>query len=45
MLLGTYSHCHRGVAIKQHALLHRVHRINIGLFSLTALGASLHGAL
>ncbi|HUE11791.1 MAG TPA: hypothetical protein VMQ54_12660, partial [Steroidobacteraceae bacterium] len=30
------------VAIKQHALLHRVHRVNIALFALTALGALLH---
>jgi hypothetical protein len=33
---------HRGVAVKQHALLHRVHSINGSLFALTALGALLH---
>lgn len=33
---------HRGVAAKQHALLHRVHSINGYLFGLTALGATLH---
>ena len=33
---------HRGVAAKQHALLHRVHSINGYLFGLTALGALLH---
>ncbi|MEA3176678.1 MAG: hypothetical protein QOI59_201 [Gammaproteobacteria bacterium] len=43
--LGTLEqqrryHCR--VAAKQHALLHRVHSINGGLFGLTALGALLH---
>ena len=33
---------HHGVALKQHALLHRVHAINSWLFGLTALGALLH---
>ena len=36
---------HRGVAIKQHALLHRVHRITSGLFALTAIGALTHLAV
>ncbi len=30
------------MSIKQHALLHRVHSVNIGLFGLTAFGALLH---
>jgi hypothetical protein len=43
--LGTLEqqrryHCR--VAAKHHALLHRVHSINGGLFGLTALGALLH---
>jgi hypothetical protein len=33
---------HRRVALRQHALLHRVHRINNSLFGLTAVGAMLH---
>jgi hypothetical protein len=33
---------HRGVANKQHALLHRVHRVNAALFALTAFGALMH---
>jgi hypothetical protein len=33
---------HRRVAIKQHALLHRVHRVNSTLFALTAVGALMH---
>jgi hypothetical protein len=41
-LLEQQRHYHHGVAIKQHALLHRVHRVNSVLFALTALGATLH---
>jgi hypothetical protein len=41
-ILEQQRHYHHGVAIKQHALLHRVHRVNIALFALTALGALLH---
>jgi hypothetical protein len=41
-ILGQQRRYHQGVAIKQHALLHRVHRVNIALFALTALGALLH---
>ncbi len=33
---------HRGIAAKQHALLHRVHAINGSLFGLTAVAALLH---
>jgi hypothetical protein len=33
---------HRGVALKQHALLHRVHSITTALFALTATGAMTH---
>jgi hypothetical protein len=33
---------HRGVAVKQHALLERVHRVNSWLFGLTAIGALMH---
>jgi hypothetical protein len=33
---------HRGVALKQHALLHRVHNITTALFALTAAGALMH---
>jgi hypothetical protein len=33
---------HRRVAARQHALLHRVHRINNTLFGLTAVGALMH---
>jgi hypothetical protein len=33
---------HRGVANKQHALLHRIHRVDSALFALTAVGALLH---
>lgn len=33
---------HRGVAVKQHSLLERVHRVNSWLFGLTALGAVTH---
>ena len=30
------------IALRQHALLHRVHRVTSGLFALTALGALTH---
>lgn len=33
---------HRRVAARQHALLHRVHRVNNTLFGLTAVGAMMH---
>src|ERR1700690_1585972 len=38
-ILEAQTHYHHRVAIRQHALLHRVHSVNIGLFGLTALGA------
>ena len=41
-ILEQQRHYHHGVATRQHALLHRVHSINIWLFGLTALGALLH---
>jgi hypothetical protein len=41
-ILEQQRHYHHGVAIKQHALLHRVHRVTSTLFALTALGALLH---
>jgi hypothetical protein len=41
-VLEAQTHYHHRVAIRQHALLHRVHSVNIGLFGLTALGALLH---
>jgi hypothetical protein len=41
-ILEGQKHYHRHVAIKQHALLHRVHRLNGWLFGLTALAALLH---
>lgn len=41
-ILEQQRHYHRRVAVKQHALLHRVHRINSALFALTALGALFH---
>lgn len=44
-ILTEQKHYHHDVAIKQHALLHRVHRVNSWLFGLTALGALLHLAL
>ena len=44
-VLEGQTHYHHRVAIRQHALLHRVHSVNIGLFGLTALGALLHLAL
>lgn len=44
-ILAGQTHYHHRVAIKQHALLHRVHAVNSGLFGLTALGALLHLAM
>ena len=41
-ILEQQRHYHHHVAIKQHALLHRVHRVNSALFALTAVGALLH---
>ena len=41
-ILGQQHRYHHAVAIKQHALLHRVHRVNSGLFALTAVGALCH---
>jgi hypothetical protein len=41
-ILEGQTHYHHRVAIRQHALLHRVHSVNIGLFGLTALCALLH---
>jgi hypothetical protein len=44
-ILQGQTHYHHRVAIRQHALLHRVHSLNSGLFGLTAVGALLHLAL
>ncbi len=44
-ILEAQAHYHHRVAVKQHALLHRVHSVNIGLFGLTAFGALLHLAV
>jgi hypothetical protein len=41
-ILDGQRHYHQGVAIRQHALLHRVHGLNIWLFGLTAVAACLH---
>jgi hypothetical protein len=41
-VLEAQTHYHHRVAIRQHALLHRVHSVNIGLFGLTAFCALLH---
>jgi hypothetical protein len=41
-VLEAQKHYHRRVALTQHALLHRVHRVTSALFALTALGALLH---
>jgi hypothetical protein len=41
-ILEAQRHYHHRVAFKQHALLHRVHRVTIGLFGLTAVGALMH---
>ncbi len=44
-ILEGQRHYHYRIASKQHALRHRVHRINSGLFGLTALCALMHLAL
>jgi hypothetical protein len=41
-ILEAQRHYHHQLAIKQHALLHRVHGLNIWLFGLTGLGALMH---
>src|ERR1700676_4400850 len=41
-LLLAQKHYHACIALRQHALLHRVPRVTSGLFGLTALGALLH---
>ena len=41
-ILEAQAHYHHRVANRQHALLHRVHSVNIGLFGLTAVGALSH---
>jgi hypothetical protein len=44
-ILEGQRHYHLRVALRQHALLHRVHGLNTWLFGLTALGALIHLAL
>jgi hypothetical protein len=44
-ILDGQTHYHHRVAIRQLALLHRVHSVNIGLFGLTAVGALMHLAM
>jgi len=41
-ILEEQRHYHHRVAMKQHALLHRVHSLNTWLFGLTAVGAVTH---
>ena len=41
-ILQAQKHYHARIALRQHALLHRVHRVTSGLFGLTALGAITH---
>ncbi len=41
-ILEGQRHYHLGVAMRQHAVLHRVHGLNVWLFGLTALGALIH---
>jgi len=41
-VLEGQRHYHLRVALRQHALLHRVHSLNSWLFGLTALGALVH---
>jgi hypothetical protein len=41
-ILEAQRRYHHGVALKQHALQHRVHALNTWLFALTALGATFH---
>ena len=44
-ILDQQRHYHRRVAVKQHALLHRVHRVNGTLFALTGVAALCHLAI
>ena len=44
-ILEGQRHYHLCLAIRQHAVLHRVHVLNSWLFGLTALGAMTHLAL
>jgi hypothetical protein len=41
-ILEQQRHYHYRIANRQHALQHRVHRVNTALFGLTAFGALLH---
>jgi hypothetical protein len=41
-ILESQKHYHAHVAVRHHALVHRVHRLTTWLFGLTALGALLH---
>lgn len=41
-ILQGQKHYHARIAVRQHALLHRVHRVTSALFGLTAVGALLH---
>jgi hypothetical protein len=41
-ILEQRRRCHLGIARKQKALLHRAHAINVSLFGMTALAATLH---
>jgi hypothetical protein len=41
-ILESQRHYHHRVATRQHALLHRVHALNIWLFGLTGVGAFMH---
>jgi hypothetical protein len=41
-ILGEQRHYHQRIAGKQHALSHRVHKVNSALFALTAVGALMH---
>jgi len=41
-ILAGQRHYHQSIAIKQHALLHRVHGLSSWLFGLTALAALIH---
>jgi hypothetical protein len=41
-ILEGQTNYHHRIALKQHALMHRVHGINSGLFGLTAFGSLLH---
>jgi hypothetical protein len=41
-VLEGQKHYHARIALRQHALLHRVHSLTSGLFGLTALGALTH---